>query len=402
MLLLGILAGSLIGIFARDAVDWLKPIGDVFLNLLFTAVVPLLFFTITSAVSSIQESHQLGKIIGYMAGSFLFTILTAAIFMLFVFWVFPLNFSINSVPVENFNVPSSESMGNWQDEVVEFLTVGEFNLLLSRQHMLAFILFSILVGIAALRSGEKGAAFKAFLHSGNQVMTELLNLIMRFAPVGLGAYFAYQVGTIGPELFGVYGIPLAYFYLGGLVYFALFFTLYAFLAYRQEGVRRFWRYNILPSLTAISTCSSFACIPVNLEAAKKIGVSESVRNMVIPLGASFHKDGSSLSSIVKISTAFAILGRDLFDPWTLLSALGITVLVSLVAGGIPSGGFIGELLMISIYNLPVEAIPAVMIIGALVDPLATVLNSTGDTVASMLTNRLLGKKLEVDTFDSQG
>lgn len=76
----------------------------------------------------------------------------------------------------------------------------------------------------------------------------------------------------------------------------------------------------------------------------------------------------------------------------LIIALGITVFVSMVAGGIPNGGYIGEMLMISAYNLPQEAIPAVMIIGTLVDPLATVLNATGDTVAAMVTARLIGEK----------
>ncbi len=101
-----------------------------------------------------------------------------------------------------------------------------------------------------------------------------------------------------------------------------------------------------------------------------------------------------MSSIIKIYVAFLIIGRDFFDPVNLLLALGITVFVSIVAGGIPNGGYIGEMLMISVYNLPQEAIPAVMILGTLVDPLATILNSTGDTVAAMLVTKLTGTKFE--------
>ena len=99
-----------------------------------------------------------------------------------------------------------------------------------------------------------------------------------------------------------------------------------------------------------------------------------------------------MSSIIKIYVAFLILGKDFFEPSNLLLALGITIFVSIVAGGIPNGGYIGEMLMISVYQLPVEAIPAVMIIGTLVDPLATVLNSTGDTVASMFVTKISGEK----------
>lgn len=391
LLLFGIGLGSIFGIFASDYVHYLKPIGDIFLNLLFTAVIPLIFFAITSAVSTIAGDHRVGKIITYMGLVFLGTVVIAALSIISIFLLFPLQFSLPE-GISEIALPE-ESLRTWEDSLVEFLTVGEFSQLLSRQHMLAFIIFSFILGIAALKSGPEGEHFRKFLISGNEVMKVLLTFIMKLAPIGLGAYFAYQVGTIGPQLFGVYAKPLAVYYLWGTVYFFVFFSLYAFLAYGKIGVKRFWKNNIIPSITAISTCSSFACIPANLKAAKGMGISEEIGNVVVPLGASLHKDGSSLSSIVKIVTAFSIIGRDFTDPITILTAIGITVLVSIVAGGIPSGGFIGELLMITVYGLPLEAVPAVMIIGALVDPLATVLNSTGDTVAAMLVNKFVGNKL---------
>ena len=164
------------------------------------------------------------------------------------------------------------------------------------------------------------------------------------------------------------------------------------MAKGKDGVQKFWKNNIYPSLTAISTCSSFATMPANLQAAAKIGVPDAIANIVIPIGSTLHKNGSSMSSIIKIYVAFLIIGENFFDPMNLLLAIGITVFVSIVAGGIPNGGYIGEMLMISVYQLPVEAIPAVMIIGTLVDPLATVLNSTGDTVAAMFVTKISGEK----------
>lgn len=396
LLILGIFIGSLVGLFAVDLIDYLKPVGDIFLNLLFTVVIPLIFFAIASAVANIDQGKQLGKIISVMALVFLGTVLVAATYMIGVMAFFPLEEGIY-LSDESVNIPQGDS--NWGENVVQFLTVSEFNQLLSREHMLAFIIFSFLIGVAALRSGERGNAFRQFLDSGNEVMKIALILIMKAAPVGLGAYFAYQVGTVGPQLFGIYAKPMGLYYAFGTIYFILGFTLYAFLSYGSLGVKAFWKNTILPAATAISTCSSIAVIPVNLVAAKKMGIQESVSNVVVPLGATLHKDGSSLSSIVKITVAFAIIGRDFMDPVTILTALGITVIVSIVAGGIPNGGYIGEILMISVYDLPVEAIPAVMIIGTLVDPLATVLNSNGDTVASMMINRILGYKLDQPASD---
>jgi len=386
LLLLGIVVGSVVGVFAPEVVGWLKPLGDIFLNLLFAAVVPLLFFAIASALANINASQQLGRIVSTMAGVFLATVVISAILTIVVLWFFPVDAPDASGAVAD-DLLQGDPDDSWGDRIVRFLTVGEFSLLLSRQHMLAFVIFSFLVGIAAMRSGEAGAAFRQFLASGNEVMKQLLLLIMKAAPIGLGAYFAYQVGTIGPELFGFYAKPLGLYYSFGLFYFMVFFSLYAYVAAGRQGVARFWKNNLLPTATAISTCSSIATMPVNLAAAPKMGVPVPVANVVIPLGMTLHKDGSSISSIVKIYVAFVLIGRDFFEPTTLLTAVGITVLVSIVAGGIPNGGYIGEMLMISVYGLPAEAIPAVMIIGTLVDPMATVLNATGDTVAAMLVGR---------------
>ena len=402
LLLLGIVLGSVVGVFFPQAVTWLKPLGDVFLNLLFAAVVPLLFFAISSAVANIDGSQRLGRIISTMAGVFVSTIIIAALCTVVALWFFPIE--APEVPADTVNELLQDSPNDtWGDKLVRFVSVDEFYKLLSRENMLAFVIFSFLTGIAAMRSGEAGATFRKFLSSGNEVMKHLLILIMKIAPVGLGAYFAYQVGTIGPELFGFYAKPLGLYYVLGAFYFFVFFSIYAYVAGGKPGIDRFWRNNILPSATAISTCSSIATMPVNLAAAPRMGIPASVANVVIPLGTTLHKNGSSMSSIVKIYVAFVLIGRDFFEPTTLITALGITVLVSIVAGGIPNGGYIGEMVMISVYGLPTEAIPAVMIIGTLVDPMATLLNATGDTVAAMLVSRFaLGNKtLDTDLIERE-
>jgi Na+/H+-dicarboxylate symporter len=143
-----------------------------------------------------------------------------------------------------------------------------------------------------------------------------------------------------------------------------------------------------------------ATLPANLIAANKIGIPKEISSIVIPIGNTLYKNGSSISSILKIYVAFSILGWDFFEPTTLLTAVGITVLVSMVAGGIPNGGFIGEMLMISIYGIPNEAVPSILIIGALVDPLATVLNATGDTVAAMLVTKFSGEKFNPEEAEA--
>ena len=389
-LIIGITTGSFIGIFFPKAVDFLKPLGDIFLNLLFVSVVPLVFFAVSNSIASLEEQSKFGKIIFSMIFTFLLFIIIAALFTITAVYFFP----TEALPSTSKEILETGNNATWGDRIVSFFTVGEFTELFSRKNMLALLIFAFLTGTAARKTGDAGKHFTLFLASGYEVMKELLLLVMKAAPIGLGAYFAYQVATVGPQLFGFYAKPLGLYYAAGVVYFLVFFSIYAFAAKGKDGVKIFWKNNIYPSLTAISTCSSFATMPANLQAAARIGVPDAIANIVIPIGSTLHKNGSSMSSIIKIYVAFLIIGRDFFDPMNLLLALGITIFVSIVAGGIPNGGYIGEMLMISVYQLPVEAIPAVMIIGTLVDPLATVLNSTGDTVAAMFVTKISGEKFQ--------
>ncbi|PUV23685.1 dicarboxylate/amino acid:cation symporter [Sphingobacterium athyrii] len=391
LLLLGISIGSLIGIFFPHFVNNLKPIGDIFLNLLFVSVIPLVFFAIASSVANIEGDSVLGRIIGMMSLVFVVGIVVAGVSSVIFLYLFPVS---SDLPIEQAkDVIDTATQDSWGEKMVRFLTVSEFSSLLSRQNMLAFVIFSFLVGIATRRSGDSADMFRKFINSGNAVMGNLLVMVMNLAPIGLGAYFAYQVGTLGPQLFGFYAKPIGLYYIFGLLYFFTIFSLFAFLAFGLKGVKRYWQNNILPSLTALSSCSSLATMPANLLAAKQIGIPDTVASVVIPLGTTLHKHGSAIACIFKIYIALLLSGQDFFEPTNLVMAVGITLLVSIVAGGIPNGGYIGEMLIISVYQMPTEVIPSIMIIATLVDPLATMLNATGDSVAAMLTTRLIGQKL---------
>lgn len=385
LLMIGILLGSVCGVYFPAVIPYLKPIGEIFLNLVFISIIPLLFFAITASVSNIKKDQPLGRIVSITALVFVMTIIIAAISTIVAVGLFPV------AGLEGIQSPSEsmieQTSTNWGDKIVSFLTVSEFGYLLSRQSILAFVIFSFLIGIAVRNTGREARAFIQFINAGNAVMQQLLILIMKAAPIGLGAYFAFQVHDIGPQLFGIYARPLGLYYIFGTLFFFVAFSLYAYVALGRKGVKIYWKNNIVPSLTAISTCSSLATLPSNLEAARKIGVPNSIASLVIPLGNTLYKNGSAISSILKIYVAFIICGWNFFETETLIIAVGITVLVSIVAGGIPNGGYIGEMLMISVYGLPDYAVPAVLIIGTLVDPLATILNATGDTVAAMLVTK---------------
>ncbi len=393
-LIAGILAGSLAGAIFGKGAEILKPIGDIFLNLLFVAVIPLVFFAISSAIANLHGAQKLTRIMGVMTIVFLLTVIIAALITIAAVWMFPLHQQINisaNAGTENIGKQLSS------DQITQLFTSSEFYELLSRKNMLAMIIFAILVGFGALKSAEKGEAFKQFLNAGNEVFKQVFIIIMKAGPVGLGAYFAYQVAVFGPSLFGTYAHTLSIGYGVSIFYYAVLFSVYAFVAGGVNGIKRYWKNNIIPSATAVGTCSSIATIPANLDAAKKMGVSSVIAGITIPLGGTLHKEGSSVSSILKMAVVFAMFGKGFNSPETILLALGMTVLVSIVEGGIPNGGYVGEILFISAYGFPPEALPPAIIIGTLIDPVATLLNATGDTVAAMVINRFVdGKNWAVD------
>ncbi len=388
LLIGGILIGSAAGIIFGKQAEVLKPIGDIFLNMLFVAVIPLVFFGIASAVANLQGEQKLSRIMIVMALVFLSTVLIAALVTIVAVWLFPVHQLGTTTTL--LDQPINKKLSG--DQITQLFTTGEFYQLLSRKNMLAMIIFALLIGFGTLNAGEKGKSFREFLNSGNEVFKNVFILIMKLGPIGLGAYFAYQVAVFGPSLFGNYAHSMAIGYGVSIFYYIVFFSIYAFIAGGVKGVKRYWRNNIIPSATAVGTCSSIAVIPANLEAAKKMGVSDIIAGITIPLGGTLHKDGSSISSILKMAAVFALFGKGFNSPEIILLALGMTVLVSIVEGGIPNGGYVGELLFISAYGFPPEALPPAIIIGTLIDPVATLLNATGDTVAAMLVNRFVNKK----------
>lgn len=388
ILLASILIGSIVGLIFGEKASVIKPFGEIFLNLLFMVVIPLVFFSISSAIASMNSIKRLGKIMGSMMTVFIVTGIIASVFMLVATVMFPPGTGAD-IPLET---PNDVEQISLSEQLVNTFTVPEFVDLFSRESMLALIIFSVLIGIATGLTGEQGRPFAIFLTSASEVFMKLIHLIMYYAPIGLGAYFASLIGEFGTELIGDYAKAILIYYPVAILYFAFGFTLYAFLAGGRKGVSHFWKNILEPAATSLGTGSSIAALPINLQAAKKIGVPKDIRETVLPLGATIHMDGSCLSAMLKIAFIFGVFNKDFTGIDTFLTAIGICLLSGIVMSGIPGGGFIGEMMIITLYGLPIQALPVISAIGVVVDPPATMINVTGDTVSSMLVTRQLEGK----------
>jgi Na+/H+-dicarboxylate symporter len=388
LLVVSMVAGALLGIyFKADAVVF-KPFGDVFLNLLFTAIVPLVFFSISSAVAGMADIKRLGSIIVWMLVVFVATGIVASAVMVIGVQLYP---PAAGVKID-FDLPANVGRFNAAQQIVRAFAAPDFADILSKKNMLALIIFAVLVGLGTSGAGERGKTFSGFLSSANGVMMKVIAYIMYYAPVGLGAYFAYLVGAFGPQLMGSYGRAAALYYPVSIAYFFIAFTFYVYLAGGRWGVKTFWVNIIPPAVTAMATGSSVAAIPSNLTAADRTGVPRDISDMVIPVGATIHMEGSCLAAILKIAFLFGIFGMDFSGVQTLTTAVLVALLTGTVVCGIPGGGVIGEILILSFYGFPMEAFPVITMIGTLVDAPATMVNAVGDNVSSMLVARILGGK----------
>lgn len=268
ILLVCVILGGIAGVVLGEKATIVKPIGQIFINLLFTLIIPLVFFSIASAISGFKDLARLGKMLGSVIGVFVFTGAIASIIMLILIQFIPYGQGIVITAAEA-GEAAKLSIG---DHLVNMFTVSDFPDLISRSHMMPLIVFSILFGVAVAMLGDKGEAVHRGLVNISEVIYQMIGMLMKVAPIGLAAYFANLTGIYGPSLLGTYAKAMALFYPTLFAYFFIFFSLYAYMAAGKEGIKAYFKNIFAPAVNAIGTRSSAATIPVNLEACNRIGV----------------------------------------------------------------------------------------------------------------------------------
>ena len=400
VLLVAIIVGAIVGIVFQEKATILSPLGDLFLNLLLVIVVPLIFLTITTSISKMQQPKRLGKIMITIIGVFLFTSIIAVIVgfasIYFVKLVNPedgeqIRASLEETVASEEETETEEEEMSIADRTVNLLTVNDFYKLLSKDNIVALLVFSVIFGIALNMAGEKPVY--NFLASANEVVGNVIKIIMYFAPIGLGCYFAALVGSFGASIAVGYLKTFVVYTIVAIAFYFIMYTLYAVLAGGKKGIIAFWKNAIPSTLTALATCSSAASIPVNIECSKKMGVPDDIAETTIPLGTTFHKDGSIIGSVFKIMFLVCLFGTSLATVGDVLGVLGVALLANLLITAVPiGGGTISEMLIITMMGYPVAALPILTIIATIIDPQATMLNVVGDTVSSMMVTRVVDGK----------
>ena len=383
------IAGALLGWFNPVLGHKIAFLGTMFINMMFCVVVPMVFASIAGSIANMESKERAGKIMGVTVATFVVTGALAAVIMYVLMKIFP--------PVlEPWSNIAGEAMGEYAsmtDMIVNFFTVSDFTGLLSRRAMLPLIVFSVLFGFSVQLTGGKESIMGKWLAGLTDVMMKFVQIITYYAPIAFFAIFADLVATYGSSVAEGYGRAMIVYYPLCFIYIFTAFPLFAWFGGGKGAAKVMFQHIARPAVVSLGTCSSVATIPTNIAEADATGIDKDVSNMVLPLGATMHMDGSCFSCVLKIAFVFGVFGQEF--TWGMMPmVILVAVLSSVGMSGVPGGGYIGEYIICSIF-FPTQmelAFPILVAIGNLVDPPATMINAAGDYVVCYIVERFVDGK----------
>ena len=386
-MLVGIVAGCIVGAVWPGATA-LEPLGTVFINLMFCVVVPMVFCSIASAIANMNSVGRAGKVLGSTVVTFLVTAAIASVLMYVVVRIFPL--TTGSYEFVEGEVDAGLGVA---DMIINFFTKPDFIELWSRRAILPLIVAAILFGFGVQMAGGKDTLVAKFLSDMTSCIMNVVKIITYYAPIGFFGFFAYLVATYGPELIGDYSRTLIIYYVMCFVYMLISSPIYARFGGGRGAAKVMFQHLFAPAAVSFGTCSSVATIPTNMKAAEDTGISKDVSEIVLPLGATMHMDGSAMGAIIKVAFLFGIFGLD-FGTGKAILAIIVAVFSSVAMSGIPGGGGTGDLVLCTVFFPEQLAIayPISIALANLIDPPATMVNAAGDYVASFIVSRFVDGK----------
>lgn len=409
-ILIGMLFGVLFGLLFSQfewgralVVDWIKPFGTIFINVLKLIAVPLILASLIKGVSDLKDITQLSSMGGRTIGLYLFTTLTAVTIGLSIVNVIkPGNTISDETRTELLSAYASDaaakqSVAAAQKEagplqaLVDLVPSNIFAAMQDNGNMLQVIFFAIFFGIGiVLIPQKKSQAVKDFFDALNEVILKLIDLIMIAAPYGVFALLAALVAEApSADLFKALGLYTITVLLGLLCMILFYLLLVRLVTGKKIG---FFLKGISPAqLLAFSTSSSAATLPVTMERVHEhLGVEEDVSSFVLPIGATINMDGTSLYQAVAAVFIAQAFGMDL----SLGAQLGIiatATLASIGSAAVPGAGMVMLVIVLAQAGIPEAGLALIFAVDRPLDMCRTAVNVTGDASVSMMVAKWLGK-----------
>lgn len=397
-ILIGMALGLVVGAIMGPKADMLKPIGQIFLNMIGMLILPLIFASMITGITSIKDPAKLGRVGLKTLMLYLTTTAVAIAVGLLFAYVFKPGLNIGFVP-EAATVPAAEykEVAGFGEMLFNIIPSNPFKAFASG-NILQVIVFAVFVGLAIQFSGKKGEPMLHFFESVAEVMYTLTGLVMKFAPIGVFAIMAPISGTFGLSIL----LPLAKLvgtiYAASLMQFFLIFSVILIFLCRLNPIR-FFKGMVEAIVFAFSTSSSSATVPVTIHCAQhNLGVPKNIACFVIPLGSTINMNGTALFQGIASVFIAQMYGVDL----TVQNLIVIVVTATLSAvgtAGIPGAGVFILSIVLKSVGLPLEGIAIIFAIDRLRDMVGTVVNIVGDAVVAVYVAKTEGE-LDLEQYNS--
>ena len=388
ILLLALIAGGVLGIYAPTFAAKLQPLGQIFLNLLFMIIVPLVGISVMSSIARMTDLKRLGRIMAIIfIVSIAMSLIPAAGIVALALWYNP----AQGVTID---LSKTVEAGSGKMDFVSMITTHDFVGLFSKSNILALIVMAIIAGIAIGQSDSAGRRIASLLEDANTVIMKVVSIIMTVAPIGLGCYFAATMASQDSGILLTFARAIILFMAATVIYYVLGSIVYSWIGGGMPAVKAFWRNAIPPSVTALGTCSSLGTLPVTIRAGKAMGINPEIVDVSLPLLVNLNKGGVAMIAALKIVFIYSVLGME-FTTETFFLTMLIAVLSAIIVGGVPGGAFLGEIFIVTTLGLPMETIPMLVVLGTITDAPATLINVIHDLNAAQIIERFTGKKQPV-------
>ena len=388
---LGIIAGLIfafanMGAFTKE---WIKPIGTIYVNLLKFLVVPVVLFSIADGVISLNDLKRVGSVglktfVYYMATTALAVVIGLVLVNIFKGAFTPLpSADIEALTYEAKEAPSV------MDVIVNIFPSNLVQPMVTSD-MLPIIVIAIFLGAGCLAAGEKGAKIADLINCGQEVVMKIMMMIINFTPIGVFCLMTNVVAENGPQIIGKLALVIGVAYIGYILHVVIVYGLSVRFLSKMSPIKFFK--GIAPAMiTAFTTTSSNATLPVNIECCNNMGAEPEISAFVLPLGATINMDGTAIYQAVCTVFIACCYGRDLSLGDMAMIVLTAT-LASVGTAGTPGAGMIMLAMVLTQVGLPVEGIAIIAGVDKLFDMGRTTLNITGDATCALWISRVEREK----------
>lgn len=377
---IGFAIGILLGVLLKEKAMIIKPIGDLFLKLIKMIVVPLVACSIISGISGMSDIKKLRRIGGKTLLYYIFTTICAGIIGLIVANVLKpgTGFVVGNIAKGTYEAAVAPSFA---DTLLQMVPQNPISAL-ADGNLIQIIIFAVFFGIAITLAGEKGKYVRNFFEDATNVMYKLTGIVMEFAPFGVAALIANSIGEYGLKIFGPLGKFILADYIGIVLIVLLIYSIILKFVIKIN-LKDFFRSAVKIWAVTASTTSSSGTLPVTINVTEKeLGVPKEIAGFTLPLGATMNMDGAANYFAIAVIFVAQVYGVPLSITQQITIVL-LSTLISVGAPGIPGGGIVMTIMLLTTMGLPLEIMGLIAGIYRIIDMGHTTLNVTGDMVATL-------------------